>query len=374
MPMNLIIQKRRKELGLTQEQIAGCLNVSIPAVSKWEKGITSPDISLLPSLARLLKIDLNTLFCFQEDITRQEINCFFKELTAVIQSEGFGEGFEKAKQKLRQYPHSETLLHYLTIHLDGLLVMSGLSPEETLPYDTIIDSWYCHLSKSSDIQICNSANYMRASRFIRKGDYQKAQEILDLMPNLDDVINSMADKRLLQTILYQHQGKAEEAAKELEYAFVTAVNKVQLLLCKMVDAELITGETQHAKNIADKSHQLAKLLDLWSYQSYIAPLQTAVAEKNIPECLCLFRNMLEAMLTPWNMSGSSLFHRIAKTSDPRQMMPAVLSEMEKSSAYDFLRDCREFQELISEYWTLLSFDADSVKCYSTNEKIHSKFD
>ena len=194
------------------------------------------------------------------------------------------------------------------------------------------------------------------------------------MPNLDAVINSMADKRLLQTILYQHQGKAEEAAKELEYAFVTAVNKVQLLLCKMVDAELITGETQHAKNIADKSHQLAKLLDLWSYQSYIAPLQTAVAEKNIPECLCLFRNMLEAMLTPWNMSGSSLFHRIAKTSDPRQMMPAVLSEMEKSSAYDFLRDCREFQELISEYWTLLSFDADSVKCYSTNEKIHSKFD
>ena len=40
MPMNLIIQERRKALGLTQEQIAEYLNVSIPAVSKWEKGVS----------------------------------------------------------------------------------------------------------------------------------------------------------------------------------------------------------------------------------------------------------------------------------------------------------------------------------------------
>ena len=54
MPMNLVIQEKRKELGLTQEQVAEYLNVSIPAVSKWEKGTTSPDISLLAPLARLL--------------------------------------------------------------------------------------------------------------------------------------------------------------------------------------------------------------------------------------------------------------------------------------------------------------------------------
>ena len=62
MSMNIVIQEKRKELGLTQEQIAEYLNVSTPAVSKWEKGITSPDISILPQLARFLKIDLNTLF------------------------------------------------------------------------------------------------------------------------------------------------------------------------------------------------------------------------------------------------------------------------------------------------------------------------
>lgn len=84
MPMNLVIQERRKELGLTQEQVAEYLNVSIPAVSKWEKGTTSPDISLLAPLARLLKIDLNTLFCFHEDITQQEIDLFCKEVGKIV--------------------------------------------------------------------------------------------------------------------------------------------------------------------------------------------------------------------------------------------------------------------------------------------------
>ena len=40
MSMNIIIQEKRKALGLTQEQVADYLGVSVPAVSKWEKGVS----------------------------------------------------------------------------------------------------------------------------------------------------------------------------------------------------------------------------------------------------------------------------------------------------------------------------------------------
>ena len=83
--------------------------MSIPAVSKWEKGSTSPDLSLLPPLARLLKIDLNTLFCFQEDMSQQEIEYFCKETGMVVQEKGIAAGFEAAEQKIREYPHNEML-------------------------------------------------------------------------------------------------------------------------------------------------------------------------------------------------------------------------------------------------------------------------
>ncbi len=99
MPMNLVIQEQRKALGLTQEQVAEYLNVSIPAVSKWEKGTTSPDISLLAPLARLLKIDLNTLFCFREDMSEQEIGLFCKEISEIVQAKGISQGFAAAEQK-----------------------------------------------------------------------------------------------------------------------------------------------------------------------------------------------------------------------------------------------------------------------------------
>ncbi len=108
MPMNIVIQEQRKLLGLTQEQVADYLGVSTPAVSKWEKGITSPDIGLLPPLARLLKIDLNTLFCFSEDLSEQEIGFFCNELAKQARNDILS-AFDAAEAKIHEYPHNELL-------------------------------------------------------------------------------------------------------------------------------------------------------------------------------------------------------------------------------------------------------------------------
>ena len=77
------IKNYRKTAGLKQEQVADYLDVSTPAVNKWEKGNTYPDISLLPAIARLLKIDMNELFSFREELTEKEIGQFVNELSEV---------------------------------------------------------------------------------------------------------------------------------------------------------------------------------------------------------------------------------------------------------------------------------------------------
>ena len=60
--MGAIIARKRKELGLTQEQLAGELGISYQAVSKWENELSSPDISSLPLLADLFGITIDELF------------------------------------------------------------------------------------------------------------------------------------------------------------------------------------------------------------------------------------------------------------------------------------------------------------------------
>lgn len=51
----------RKENGMTQMQLAERMNISDKTVSKWERGIGCPDISLLSALARIFSVSLDEL-------------------------------------------------------------------------------------------------------------------------------------------------------------------------------------------------------------------------------------------------------------------------------------------------------------------------
>ena len=59
--MKEIISKRRKELGLTQQELADKLFVSDKVISKWETGKSVPDTSILVELANVLEISLDEL-------------------------------------------------------------------------------------------------------------------------------------------------------------------------------------------------------------------------------------------------------------------------------------------------------------------------
>ena len=52
----------RKKKNLTQEQLAEKLSISKNAVSKWERGLNMPDISIMQELCSILDISLNELF------------------------------------------------------------------------------------------------------------------------------------------------------------------------------------------------------------------------------------------------------------------------------------------------------------------------
>ena len=53
-----LIAELRKEKGLTQKQLADALNVTDKAVSKWERGLSFPDISMLEPISELLGVSI----------------------------------------------------------------------------------------------------------------------------------------------------------------------------------------------------------------------------------------------------------------------------------------------------------------------------
>ena len=65
------ITQLRKEKGMTQRQLVELLHVTDGAVSKWERGINFPDLSLLEPIARTLDTNMSCLLSLEASTADQ---------------------------------------------------------------------------------------------------------------------------------------------------------------------------------------------------------------------------------------------------------------------------------------------------------------
>ena len=81
------IEEKRKEKGLTQQQVAEALHVTRQAVSKWENDVSYPDITLLKPLSRAFGVSVDELLDGGEPV------CGESYLFAVQIGQTYGGGF-----------------------------------------------------------------------------------------------------------------------------------------------------------------------------------------------------------------------------------------------------------------------------------------
>lgn len=342
MPMHTIIQQQRKALGLTQEQVARCLNVSTAAVSKWENGLTSPDVGPLPPLARLLKVDMNTLFEFHETLSRQEIGLFCNQLAG----KEVEEAFALAQDKLREFPHDEALRLNVALLLDGLLVQAASDHPEL---EAQVSTWYAQLGQSEDETIRASANSMQVNRYIRQNRLDEAQEVLDTIPDKGAQWAALPDKLMLQVSIDLKRGQPEAAALALEQTLFQAGTRTQLLLSRLVDAELACGDAHAARWVAEASQALAQALELWPYNQHTALWQVAVHNRDAQEALTRLEQMLEALELPWRLGDTVLYRRMApqaKEFQPGELHALLLGQLEQDPDLSWLREHPRAQALL----------------------------
>ena len=67
------ITRLRHEKKLTQEELADFCGVTKASVSKWEKGIITPDLLLLPRLAAYFDVTVDELIGYQPQLSTEQI-------------------------------------------------------------------------------------------------------------------------------------------------------------------------------------------------------------------------------------------------------------------------------------------------------------
>ena len=92
MKINKIIKELRKKTNMTQEQLANILSISPQAVSRWENGSATPDISYLPLLANIFGVTTDYLLGMDYSTYDEKIDKIFydalskKEDSATIEA------------------------------------------------------------------------------------------------------------------------------------------------------------------------------------------------------------------------------------------------------------------------------------------------
>lgn len=89
--LNEQIALLRKEKGMTQEELAAVLGVSGQAVSKWESGVCCPDIGLLPGVADVFGVTLDTLMGRRAPVEDKEDveDLLYRRITELSRSEAY---------------------------------------------------------------------------------------------------------------------------------------------------------------------------------------------------------------------------------------------------------------------------------------------
>lgn len=355
------IYKGRKRLKMTQEQMAEYLGVTAPAVHKWESGASCPDVGLLPAIARLLETDLNTLLCFEETLTEQEILRTLQEVQETIEKEGMADAFSLAKKKMQEFPSCTKLLHKLALMLDGNLVMSGLSPEEKKPFEEELLGLYERLAKSPKAQSAerDGALFMLCSKYMGREEYEKAEELLELLPEPSEL-----DKRQIRAHLQMKKGETAPAAEFFEQRLMMRLNEIQGILFSLMELEAQEKNEEQMEYLAEKSQKLSDAFEMGAYYPSAARMQNALYREDEEESLFYIEKVLEeseSMKHAWECGlyphmEKKLFPEGKKTGEEKKeaekafsMRPGLLSALKSDPKCEFLRENPKYQQLMKKY-------------------------
>lgn len=331
-----IIRNCRKKENLTQEQVANYLNISAPAVNKWENGISYPDIALLSPLARVLKIDVNTLLAFNEELTAEEVNKFGKEVGEIASKEGYQKAFERGSELIKQYPSCDELILRIASILRLYLVANQI--EEKDKYEVKIIAWIELVAASSNEKTASMAKISLSAIYREKKEYEKAQEILDKLPEIE----IGTDKKIQQILLLEESEKFEEAYCVCEDMLFEDAHETLAALFLIISMLLKENKFSEAEEYTERAKKLVEVFDLGAYQKYALDLDLTKEKQDKEKAIDIIINMVKEAESMDNGTKSKLYaHRKWRTANSwnkEKYENLVKTRIKKDKTLDFVKD------------------------------------
>ncbi len=343
MTIGEVIKKYRRNQGLTQEQMATRLGVTAPAVNKWERGSTLPDVALLAPIARLLGITTDELLSFQEELTDEEISQYLSQLQKDLESKDFHEVFLSVKEKIKEYPNCEKLIWQAAVILDAKRMTMELPDKDR--YDDVIFGWYERCLLSADEHIRDQAADSLFHAFIRKENYEKAAQYLDCF-SLEN-----PERKRKQALVNSKTGRRAEAYRAYEELIFTGYQHIQMVLNDLRILYMEDGDHEMARKLVKTSSAAASAFEMGRYNEVCFGLDVAAWEKDAAWTAQLMQEILDSIGTIGDFTRSKIYqHMTLKTLEPdfSADLKRELLRTFADGAFDYMRGNEAWESLRRE--------------------------
>lgn len=247
----------RKDKNITQEQLASMVGVSAGAVSKWENGNSTPDISLLAPLARALNTSLDVLLSFRQQLSETEVIKIKQELTEAFLHEGYASGEAKCQKYLNEYPNSIHLKCVGAGLIYMYLMMSDDRSEEfikTKMQDSL--SLLQQVAESREPKYSPIALFSIASIQLVLENYEESEKALKELPQ------TTVDPMVLYPTLLLKQGKTKEVMNLCTRMLMQYVNQCSLMLTTLANVSKTEQNYDKAFFYMDGVHKLENIFKI----------------------------------------------------------------------------------------------------------------
>lgn len=344
MQIGEVIRKYRKERNLTQEEMAYRLGVTTPAVNKWEKGNSYPDIMMLAPIARLLNISLDTLLSFREELTDEEIAGIVREADERLRQGPYDEAFQWIKEQIKAYPNCKMLIWQLAVILDAQRLVKNVSDAEK--YDSYILKCYERVLESHDEKIRIHAADSLFGYYLRKEQYAKAEGYLSYYSEQNP------ERKRMQALIFSKTDRREDAYKAYEELLFSGYNRLSMIFSSIYILAMQDNNMEVAHKLVEKQQELARLFEMGTYHEVSCGLELATVEKDVDTVIDIMQKMLESIDGITAFTESALYEHMTFKNADRAFVEELKENLMKcfrdEETYGFMKEDERYVALITQ--------------------------
>lgn len=320
------IKQLRLRRGITQEAMAQYLGCTPQAVSKWERGVATPDISMLPAISAYFGVTIDDLFALSEGTRMERIQNmlwdvryfdpadvdkeqhfllekgrrependqvfeFLAEIELHLADEHREKAVQYAKETLSRNPENKSA------HASLVLGMGGKMPDWYVSgHHQLIDFYKEFVHAHPNV---GRAYMWLMDHLLDAGRIDEACEYLQQYEEIDQTFR----KYMYRCLISLNSGKKAEAYRILDEMTAAFPDSDGAMLCAG-DIMARSGEYEKAKEYYRRAMDVAKPPRFCDYLESIA--QVCELQGDIPGAIAALNEVLEVQRKEWNvMTGET---------------------------------------------------------------------